>query len=430
MITFAIFCRHKDLSPSGIIAITALFASFIVLTFATGAQRKNILLLLCSVIFSLYIIECTLHFFLTPKERRVLDQVVRQTKIRPDTRTALEFVADMVRDGNPAAPFIPPKSFTRIVGLSLFPLSALSRIQTVFCNDYGIWQTYLSDQHGFNNPVADYSVNANDAVIVGDSFVNGHCVPWGEDVGSFLRLGGVRCLNLGMAGNGPLIELGVITEYAERLKPKTVFWCYFEGNDLNDLQDELASNILPDYLNDDFSQNLMNRQQELDDLLREHVAAASKNPPETTTRPLTSILFLRNIRSRLGFSFFKDHSDALQNTFYSIIGKANTRVNSWGGQMVFVYLPTYQTIFDKSTDATRALFLERIRLQGITVIDMAQEFRQMDDPLEAFPFRLPGHYSSTGYRRLAEAFLHFLKKDKPVTRNFHRQDLGKRLCAK
>ena len=47
-------------------------------------------------------------------------------------------------------------------------------------------------------------------------------------------------------------------------------WIYFEGNDLNDLQNELESDLLKKYIeSSDFSQNLKNRQKEIDDFAKE-----------------------------------------------------------------------------------------------------------------------------------------------------------------
>jgi hypothetical protein len=63
-------------------------------------------------------------------------------------------------------------------------------------------------------------------------------------------------LNLGQAGNGPLIEYATLREY---LTPnvKKVLWLYYEGNDLKELKAELDNKILNKYLtNQKFKQDL------------------------------------------------------------------------------------------------------------------------------------------------------------------------------
>ena len=53
-------------------------------------------------------------------------------------------------------------------------------------------------------------------------------------------------LNLGYGGNGPLIEYATLREYlSSNVK---VIWIYFEGNDLNDLNNEIKNKILNSYM--------------------------------------------------------------------------------------------------------------------------------------------------------------------------------------
>ena len=49
---------------------------------------------------------------------------------------------------------------------------------------------------------------------------------------------------------------------------KNIIWIYFEGNDLNDLGEELNSILLKKYLNDvNFLQNLKYKQNEVDKIV-------------------------------------------------------------------------------------------------------------------------------------------------------------------
>ena len=65
-----------------------------------------------------------------------------------------------------------------------------------------------------------------------------------------------------------MIQLATLKEYSEPLQPKIVLWLYNE-NDLTDLRYEMHfSSFLKQYLNEnDFSQNLISRQDEIDRVL-------------------------------------------------------------------------------------------------------------------------------------------------------------------
>ena len=98
-------------------------------------------------------------------------------------------------------------------------------------------------------------------MLIGDSFAHGACVNRPDDIGSVLRrLSDQSVLNLSYNGNGPLIEYATLKEYFLP-NVKNILWIYFEGNDLNDLKNELNSNILRKYLTDaDFTQQLKYKQ--------------------------------------------------------------------------------------------------------------------------------------------------------------------------
>ena len=86
-------------------------------------------------------------------------------------------------------------------------------------------------------------------MLLGDSFAHGFCVNRPNDIASLLRnLSKKSVLNLGYAGNGPLIEYATLKEY---IKPnvKKIIWFYYEGNDIKDLGKEVNSEILIKYLN-------------------------------------------------------------------------------------------------------------------------------------------------------------------------------------
>jgi lysophospholipase L1-like esterase len=119
-------------------------------------------------------------------------------------------------------------------------------------NENGPWVTYRSDEYGFHNPTGIWQSAPLDIAALGDSYTHGHCVPSDKNFVALIRRRFPATLNLGVSGNGPLLELATLKEYLLPLKPKIVLWFYYEGNDLSDLQNERQSALLRRYLHDDF----------------------------------------------------------------------------------------------------------------------------------------------------------------------------------
>ena len=108
----------------------------------------------------------------------------------------------------------------------------------------------------------------------------------------FLVLG----LSFGIANNGPLTELGTIREYINYVKPKIILWV-FHPNDLYDIKREIKKPILKDYFKENFYQNLVNRQNEIDFFLK-NIMDSSKNGIKSKSKAFF-ITLKRNIRSHL-----------------------------------------------------------------------------------------------------------------------------------
>ena len=118
----------------------------------------------------------------------------------------------------------------------LLPLSGLSNLETILCNENGYYSIYQSDRYGFNNPDNEWDKKEIEYLLVGDSFTHGACVNRPSDIGSVLRnLSDKSVLNLGMSSNGPLIEYATLREYLGK-NIKKVLWIYYEGNDLRNLE--------------------------------------------------------------------------------------------------------------------------------------------------------------------------------------------------
>src|SRR5262249_10567113 len=142
--------------------------------------------------------------------------------------------------------------------------AGVSGADTLLCNENGDWVRYRSDRRGFNNSDEVWQLPSLDIAALGDSFVHGYCISRDRNFVDLIHQHDAATLNLGMAGDGPLLMLATLEEYLPPLRPKTVLWFYYEGNDLTDLQTERRSPLLERYLQDGFTQPDLARQRDID----------------------------------------------------------------------------------------------------------------------------------------------------------------------
>lgn len=347
-----------------------------------------------------------------------------------DRRTMREVVTSLRKAGDlNAVPIVYPSYITRhpdvvdkqleVDGKLVLPLSGISNRTTVLCNESGYWATYQSDEFGFNNPKGIWR-NPVDIAVIGDSFSHGNCVHPKEGWVAQLRMHYPRTLNLGMGGNGPLYELATIKEYLPEIKPKIVIWEYFEANDSR-IPAEAVLPILQRYLvESDFSQGLKSKQLKIDALLdqivQEQIVDTSNVKPQETSIPsfnFYDFLALRTIRSKLGLGFSGNSTVTAQATFLKALIEANRLVKSWGGQLYFVYLPSYSGLVstERPWYSSREDIIRIVDQQRIPVVDLYPAFKAQPDPLSFFPYRGPFHYNRSGYQLVAEKVLERLTQD-------------------
>jgi hypothetical protein len=392
--------------------------------------RSNIMLACFSLIVGLYLIEGALNFF---------DQLTisRKTKafwldIEFDKRTRLQVIKDLRNEGMDAVPIL---NWTDSIGSILLkirglnndaelfrPLGGISKKTTIMSNESGEYGIYLSDRYGFNNPDSVWDLPQTKWLLIGDSFVNGYSVQIGQDIAGQIRLiTNASVINLGIGGNGPLIELATLKEYGEAMRPKKVLWVYYEDNDfIMDLGEERKFLYLTQYLNDDFSQDLIHQQKEIDIRLNEYVNKMETLRTEEQERKKAARGFLYNtrwmrlakIRTMIGLEDevrWNKLEWSIDPLFAKILTKAKTRTEEWGGEFYFVYLPTirrYNRIVDHKLFRKRAKVIDIVKGLNIPVIDIHNKvFANHPDPLDMFPLRMYGHYSAEGYREVAKAIV-------------------------
>ena len=225
----------------------------------------------------------------TKRDLREIIDVAKQSGVDFDTRSKLQIIAELRQRNISAVPAIVSqglletdgsgalKSQITIKGTNLLPLAGISNRVTVLCNETGEYVIYNSDEYGFHNPKTIWNEGRFDIAAVGDSFTHGYCVPSDKNFVALIRQHYPATLNLGVSGNGPLTTLATIKEYLKFAKPRVVLWFYWEGNDLTDLKREKNSPLLMRYLEDNFSQGLVNLQPDIDAALTAYIETAGRN---------------------------------------------------------------------------------------------------------------------------------------------------------
>ena len=340
----------------------------------------------------------------------------------PDSRDGNEVAAAVAAAGIDISSMYNPPPLLPLIGNGslppFLPLGSKSRSVTLGCNegdqrDYPILHT---DRYGFNNDDTVYAY-PDRILIVGDSFAHGSCVQQSENVAAVLRRAGYPTSSVGNGGNGPILALATLKEYGEQFKPKIVLWLYFDGNDISDLRDkELRSSFLLQYLKDDFSQNLINRQGEVDAFWKSQAWVAPQREfesrrdlQETWQGKLDENLpLVRKLLDADLFSLKTDEDDI--SIFGRVLEIAKRRVAAWGGRIVFVMIPNWDD-YNGYIPPWRLRVLEIVRQVGLPIVDVDAALRSGGNPSQYFPVRGQwGHFNPRGYALMAHQIIDELER--------------------
>ena len=139
--------------------------------------------------------------------------------------------------------------------ISILPLSGYKNSTILLCvdeNNKPIF--YLSDKNGFNNKMNN---TVNDFLLIGDSYVQGMCVNNKNNLNAQFKKHNYITTNLGMAGNGPLLEYATFKEYQNEYEYQDIILFITPDNDFYDLSIEKKNKILMKYINEEnFTQKI------------------------------------------------------------------------------------------------------------------------------------------------------------------------------
>jgi len=426
------------------------------------STKVNLSILLFIIGFSFFAFE--IYLYLPKKSPCGYDtrcNAAKKLGISYDKRSLIDVIQDFHNQKQKVYPNYSPRWLLNLNGLSLdndkdkiFPLGGISNITTIFNNESGYFPIIETDEHGFNNPKGLYDKGQKDMVLLGDSFVEGEAVKTDENMSAAFRKLGFDGLNFAKGGSGTLSQFATLKEYAIYHRPKTVLWFYY-GNDIKDLEREMESDLLMNYLNyQDYNQNLMSKQNEIDKLLIDYFAVVEENWNQKflfnktslrilkfsfTRKKIKSIFkkYKRQINKEVKQSIEEKHKIIVkrEKVFKKILVESKKYVETWGGKIYFIFLPTfvkdttgnelkfkrygYEYFGLGEEEKYRQFIYNALIKEDIQFIDMWDVISVHRDPQSFCPLRRCGHYNAEGYRFVAETISKRLKNDGIIPSEFN-----------
>ena len=370
------------------------------------ATRLTALLLICAMGAALLAADAVLHATGT----------IRSSGQPPVQGLTIGEAVDSIRsEGGVAYPTIPGNVLVNrdvaidVDGRTVHPVTpSPGHETTVLCNETGALIVYQSDRHGFNNPDEVWERDSTEVALLGDSYTHGLCVHPSEQPASLLAQR-YSSVNLGARGFGPLLQLAVLREYGALLRPRTVVWVHYEGNDAYDLRGEVGREWLTDYLEaPSHSQGLADSDHDrvfgewIDGLMDEEFG--TREARRSSLLPgFRSLLTLSTLRQVVGFGVPVPSRGSRIGRLPEVMLAADQTVASWGGEIIFVYLPAYErfrTLIGEGVPGRRQV-LAAATNTGFNVVDLTPYFEATGTPrrLWASP---RGHLGPDGYRVMVD----------------------------
>lgn len=343
-----------------------------------------------------------------------------------DTRALYQVIADARAQGRRAYPAASPAYFladdgstVQVDGEPVLPMGITALADNYYCNETGQYANFATDRFGFRNEnvIWDYDV---DIVAVGDSYTMGSCLSDDKSIVGNIRLSGKKILNLGMGGNGPLLDLASLVEYGKVLKPKIVLWNFF-ANDMEDLERDYRNPILKSYLKEGYSQQLMKRaaliNPAVDKVIEQHwknVESAGRAQPNIQSKSFFEFPNLfqayRLVRRWLTTRQVEPPKPNF-NLLMEIIKRADGEAKKIGAKLYFVYIPDC-TSDSYGQNVWKADLFNSVLSLGIPVIDTELGIQDIEKAGQSSYHYCPGsHFSAAGARSAALQILKRLKDD-------------------
>ncbi|MBK78554.1 MAG: hypothetical protein CMC88_05665 [Flavobacteriaceae bacterium] len=296
----------------------------------------------------------------------------------------------------------------------IIPLGSISKYYTLLGNENGYYPVYKNDRYGFNNMDSIYKKDV-DAILIGDSFVQGYSVEQKNTISSKLTKNGLISLNFGSANNSLLTGLASLREYGELNNSKIILWFFFEGNDIPGIPKEFNSKVLRKYYeNESFTQNLISRQSEIDSYIQKFKAKSLKRYLYSKIKMLSLYRRFDWHYNRITQKYRTDVNP--QEIFYNTILKAKKESIKKNKKFVFVYLPTWYRFYDEENildniendGIKKAVIIKFLKDNNIDYFDFENTINNESFEPREFFGNPGGHYNPFGYDVLSYELYNYL----------------------
>ena len=113
-------------------------------------------------------------------------------------------------------------------------------------------------------------------------------------------------------------------------------------------------------------------------------------------------LKLSNLRFVINANFEPFVPENTYTHFQQVISEAKRTAKSWGGELYFVYLPSFLR-YKYNKDFHRSKIIEIVERQKVPIIDIHEEFGSVENPLIYFPYdEVSAHYNELGCKTVAQ----------------------------
>ena len=395
---------------------------------------KKTLVLFLYLVFIIYSLEILTTVFLS-KENTVInvsdkrETLAKKSGIKIDNRPYIKVFSELIKTNDLRHEFRLNISSLDVyksilTNLKLIPLKGPINSNSLgqYSNENGNYKIYKNDKYGFRNDNKIYDKKIVN-LIIGDSFAEGLPLEQSKNVSSILiDKFDLNTANYGVAGTSLISYYAVFKEYAKQIKPNNVIVFYYEGNDFLMLNSEKNS-FLSKYLKENFTQNLIKKNYEVNksltilenytqdkySILMEQEFQKEKN--FFNKEKMIDFLEIQNLRSILNIDLSVPDYSMETNLFKKIIRNINEQTQEWGGELIFVYIPSwgrYNDNYKFEGNNAKYIFnlknslINYLKKSSIKYIDLDKEFIKSNNPSKYYNFDFYGHLNDEGYMLLSE----------------------------
>jgi hypothetical protein len=199
------------------------------------------------------------------------------------------------------------------------------------------------------------------------------------------------------------------------LEPAVVVW--FVNLNFAEPQYESSQPVLMRYLNDaSFSQGLPQRQREIDSFVRDVMVplnlqrdrALREQLEGSSAFPFERVIRLSEVRSAIDIGAAVRRPADVPNLadFERAVDRVAKTAGEWGGRLIVVILPSYQTSVGRPRDMARyAAISEVLSQSAVAVVDGPALFAEEPDYLSLYTLSMDNHPSQRGHAVLGEAVI-------------------------